>query len=131
MELGGLFLSALLSATILPGGSEAILVYLDSLAEHGFWTLLAVASIGNTIGGMTSYLLGRIFPQRQFTRTGVQKAIARISKYGSPALLLSWVPFIGDVLCVAAGWLRINWLVSVIFIGVGKTARYAVLLAIL
>ncbi len=131
MELGGLFLSALLSATVLPGGSEAVLVYLDSRAERGFWTLLAVASVGNTIGGMSSYILGRLFPQRQSNKKGVQKAIAKITKYGSPVLLLSWVPIIGDVLCVGAGWLRINWLVSAIFIGVGKTARYTVLLVVL
>ncbi|MDE0310589.1 MAG: DedA family protein [Acidiferrobacterales bacterium] len=131
MELGGLFLSALLSATVLPGGSEAILVYLDSLAEYGFWTLLAVASAGNTLGGMTSYLLGRIFPKRRFTSASASKAIAGISRYGPPLLLLSWVPVIGDGLCVAAGWLRINWLLSAILIGAGKTARYAVVLVVL
>lgn len=128
MDLTGLFVSALLSATLLPGGSEAILVYLDAMTEHGFWTLLAVASIGNTIGGMTSYLLGRIFPHRQARKKDIQNAIEKITRYGPPVLVLSWVPIIGDVLCVGAGWLRINWIVSAIYIGVGKTARYAFLL---
>jgi len=46
-------------------------------------------------------------------------------------LLLSWLPVIGDPLCAAAGWLRLHWLLSLVFIGVGKTARYAVLLYLL
>ena len=128
MDLASLFVSALLSATILPGGSEALLVYLDAAAEHGFWTLLLVASVGNTIGGMTSYLLGRIFPMRQSKKKGVQNAVEKVTRYGPPILLLSWVPLIGDALCVGAGWLRVNWVYAAILIGVGKTARYAVLL---
>ncbi len=131
MELTGLFFSALLSATVLPGGSEAVLVYLDSSEKYGFWELLSVATVGNTLGGMSSYLIGRVFPQRQFEKKSVQKAISTFSRYGSPILLLSWVPVVGDAFCVAAGWFRMNWIVAAIFIGIGKTARYAVLLAIL
>ena len=59
-----------------------------------------------------------------------QNAVNRIREYGSPVLLLSWLPVIGDPLCVAAGWLRINWLTAVIFIGIGKTLRYWVVLYI-
>jgi membrane protein YqaA with SNARE-associated domain len=57
-----------------------------------------------------------------------QQAVLRIQRWGSPALLFSWLPLAGDPLCVAAGWLRIHWLASLLFIGVGKTARYAALL---
>lgn len=131
MDLTGLFVSALLSATLLPGGSEAILLYLYARTDHGFWTLLTVASVGNTIGGMSSYLIGRIFPRYQARRKYTRQAIERITRYGPPALLLSWVPIVGDVLCAAAGWLRINWIVSALYIGVGKSARYAFLLIVL
>ena len=54
--------------------------------------------------------------------------MSRLQHWGSPLLLLSWLPVIGDPLCVAAGWLRLHWLLSLVMIGVGKTARYAVLL---
>jgi membrane protein YqaA with SNARE-associated domain len=52
-----------------------------------------------------------------------------VRKYGSPVLLLAWVPVIGDVLCVAAGWLRINWISTMLFMAVGKFARYWVIAA--
>jgi len=54
------------------------------------------------------------------------KAIERLRRWGAPVLLLSWLPIIGDPLCVAAGWLRIHWLLSLMLIGIGKTVRYTV-----
>ena len=133
--LWGLFASALLSSTLLPGGSEAVLVYLTCNEAHRHVTLLFVAAAGNTVGGMTSWGLGRLigmkYPARGLVKPAQQQAVARIQRWGSPALLLSWLPLVGDPLCVAAGWLRMHWLVSVVFIGVGKTARYAVLLYLL
>ncbi len=57
-----------------------------------------------------------------------QPAIERIRRWGSPVLLLSWLPVIGDPLCVAAGWLRIHWLLSLVLIGIGKTVRYLVVI---
>jgi len=128
MDLTSLFLSAFGAATLLPGGSEVVLVYLKHSTNHGFWTLLAVAAAGNTLGGMTSYLIGRFVPRLRKDNRKLQVSIARIKRYGAPVLLLSWVPVIGDVLCVGAGWLRISWLASAIFIGIGKTLRYAVVM---
>jgi membrane protein YqaA with SNARE-associated domain len=93
--------------------------------------LLAVATLGNTLGGMSSWVIGRFiawrFPARRFAAKE-QRAITRIQRWGSPALLFSWLPVIGDPLCLAAGWLRIDWLPSLVFIAVGKAVRYAVLL---
>ncbi len=105
-----------------------ILVYLNHSTSHGFWTLLSVAAAGNTLGGMTSYLIGRVVPTLHNDKPKLQASIARIKHYGLPVLLLSWVPLMGDVLCVAAGWMRINWIAAAIFIGIGKTLRYAVIL---
>lgn len=86
------------------------------------WQALLVASLANTLGGMTSYLLGRLFPFDETRRH--HRAMLWLKAHGSPALLLSWLPLIGDALCVAAGWLRINAWHAALFMLVGKTARY-------
>jgi len=130
-SLWGLFLSAFISSTLLPGGSEAVLMLLAANSAGDKLVLLAVATLGNTLGGMSSWALGRFiawrFPARRFAAKQ-QRAIGRIQRWGSPALLLSWLPVVGDPLCLAAGWLRIHWLSSLLFIAAGKAARYAVLL---
>ncbi|MDH3948925.1 MAG: DedA family protein [Gammaproteobacteria bacterium] len=131
-SLWSLFASAFLSSTLLPGGSEAVLAYLASNETHGYIILLFVAAAGNTLGGMTSWGLGWLiavkYPARGLVKPAQQQAVVRIQRWGSPVLLLSWLPLLGDPLCVAAGWLRMHWLVSLLFIGGGKTARYAALL---
>lgn len=119
VSLTALFASSFLAATLLPGGSEAVLFGVLKLHPAEFWPALAVATTGNTLGGMSSYLIGRILPQ-----TKPLKGLVAVRKYGSPALLLSWVPIVGDPLCVAAGWLRFNPWHSLLFIAIGKFARY-------
>jgi membrane protein YqaA with SNARE-associated domain len=130
-SLWGLFLSAFASSTLLPGGSEAVLLLLAVKTAADKALLLSVASLGNTLGGMSTWALGRViawrFPARRFAEKE-QRAVARIQRWGSPVLLLSWLPLIGDPLCLAAGWLRIHWLPCLLFIAAGKTARYAVIL---
>lgn len=130
-SLWGLFLSAFTSSTLLPGSSEVVLVLLAAKSSADKLLLLAVATLGNTLGGMSSWALGRFiawrFPARRLADQH-QRAIARLRHWGSPALLLSWLPVIGDPLCLAAGWLRTHWLPSVLFIAAGKAGRYAVLL---
>jgi len=126
-----LFISALISSTLFPGGSEAVLLYQATNQLAAPWLLLTVATVGNTIGGMLSWLLGRWlvwrFPARQLEQKH-QTALHRIQRWGSPALLFSWLPVVGDPLCLAAGWLRIAWPVSLLFIAVGKGLRYGALL---
>ena len=114
-----LFASSFLAATLLPGGSEAVLFGMLKLHPHQMWAALAVATLGNTLGGMSTYLLGRFIPQKTEL-----KGLARVQRYGAPILLLSWVPIIGDPLCVAAGWLRLNPWLSALCIAAGKFARY-------
>ena len=131
MDLTALFFSAFLAATLLPGGSEALLIYLDHVSQHGFWILLATATVGNTLGGMVSYAMGRIIPAHRLSKPNLQRALIKIRQYGAPILVLAWVPFVGDALCVAAGWVRLNWISAAVFIGIGKTARYALVMAVL
>ena len=119
LSLGGLFLSSFLAATLLPGGSEAVLFGVLKLNPGLLWPALALATLGNTLGGMSSYLLGRFLPEQKPGRS-----LAWVHRYGSPALLLAWAPLIGDALCVAAGWLRLNALYVAVFMVVGKLARY-------
>ena len=129
--LGSLFASAFLSATLLPGGSELVLAFLADADNHHGVLLLVVASAGNTLGGMTSWLIGRLIPPGRLQRPGLHPSVDRIRKYGRPVLLLSWVPIIGDPLCVAAGWLRVSWQWALLYIAIGKTARYAVVLLLI
>jgi membrane protein YqaA with SNARE-associated domain len=121
-SLWALFGSSFLAATLLPGGSEAALFAVLKLHPGQTWLALAIATLGNTLGGMSSYLIGRILPQKKEL-----PGLPAVRKYGSPALLLSWVPIIGDPLCVAAGWLRLNPWRSALFMGLGKLARYLVI----
>lgn len=120
--LRGLFLSAFVSATILPGNSEIVLVAVLAKFPRLFWEAIFVATIGNTLGGMTSYAIGRFFPNKT-----EGKALAWLRRYGEWTLLLSWVPLIGDALCVAAGWLRINAWLTLLMLALGKCARYLLL----
>ena len=120
--LTALFASSFLAATLLPGGSEVVLFGALKLHPDRLWLLLAVATMGNTLGGLSSYLIGRLIPQKSQL-----KGLPTVQRWGSPALLLSWVPLIGDPLCVAAGWLRLNPWWSLLFIAIGKFARYWVI----
>ena len=121
-SLWALFTGSFLAATLLPGGSEAVLYAVISAHPQSVAAALAVATLGNTLGGMTSYALGRLIPQ-----TKPLRGLDAVRRYGSPALLLAWVPFLGDPLCVAAGWLRLNAALSALFMAIGKFARYWVI----
>ena len=118
-SLWALFGSSFLAATLLPGGSEAVLFGVLKIYPEQLWPALGVATLGNTLGGMSSYLIGRLIPQKKDLR-----GLPVLQRYGSPALLLAWVPFVGDPLCVAAGWLRFDPWLSALFMAVGKFARY-------
>lgn len=130
MSLWYLFITAFISSTLFPGGSEAVLAYLVSESNHSLLFLVLVATLGNTLGAMTSWGIGRLISIRYSTeklsKASQQKAVDRLQKYGSPVLLLSWLPIIGDPLCVAAGWLRIHWLQCLLFVAVGKLLRYII-----
>lgn len=127
--LWALFISSFLAATLLPGGSEAVLFGLLKMQSASFWPALVVATLGNTLGGLSSYAIGRLLPQRiadPRTRAGrwQRRTHAWAQRYGSPVLLGAWIPLIGDPLCVAAGWLRLNLLPVTLFMAAGKLARY-------
>lgn len=119
LSLWGLFLSSLLGATLLPGGSELVLLGVLRLHPDLFWPAVLLGTLGNTLGGMVTFGMGFMLPQTQQL-----KHVDRVSSYGTPALLLAWAPIIGDALCLTAGWLRLNPWRAALFMAVGKFARY-------
>lgn len=97
------FASAFISSTLMPGGSEALLA--GALAQTPdnaprIWRLVLLATAGNTMGAMTTWLIGRLIPEKE--KTG--RALSWLRRWGAPALLLSWLPVVGDALPLAAGW---------------------------
>jgi membrane protein YqaA with SNARE-associated domain len=126
----GPFVGSFLAATLLPGGSEALLLWELQQTPERAHLLWAVATLGNTLGGLSSWLIGwwlaRRFPRRGLRSQRQRQALQRLARYGSPLLLLSWLPILGDPLCLAAGWSGVRLLPAVLFIGLGKGVRYAV-----
>ncbi|MCG6872665.1 MAG: VTT domain-containing protein [Gammaproteobacteria bacterium] len=133
LDSWALFTSAFLSSTLLPGSSEAVLAWLAADAVSFPWQLWAIASLGNTLGGLSSWLLGWLAAKGigRWSHAPRPEALERFARYGQPALLLSWVPLLGDPLCVAAGYLRVPLWAATIWIATGKAARYLLLLWLL
>lgn len=126
LTLLSLFGSSFFSATLLPGNSEILLVALltKSLVAPA-WLVLA-ATLGNTLGGLTNVIIGRLLPALKPQR-GLETAQKWLQRFGPAALLLSWLPVVGDLLCVLAGWLRMPWGPVVLFLTIGKALRYVIL----
>lgn len=122
-----LFSTGFLSATLLPGGSEANFLFLLNQNHYSIATLVLVAALGNTFGGMTNYYIGCILARRTIEQKHSQKAINWLQRYGYWTLLLSWLPVIGDPLCLAAGWLGLKQRWCWCLIAAGKTSRYLLL----
>jgi len=122
VSLYALFLSSFFAATLLPGGSEAALFAVLKAYPETLWVALVIATIGNTLGGMVTLGMGWLLPQTQQL-----KHVDKLRSYGPPALLLAWVPLIGDTLCLAAGWLRLNPWQAALFMAIGKFARYGLI----
>jgi membrane protein YqaA with SNARE-associated domain len=122
--LTALFVSAFTSATVLPGSSEVVLVaFLRAFPDRAL-AAIAVATVANTLGGLTTYGLGRVLPPKKDL---APRALAWVRRHGAAALLLSWVPLVGDALCAAAGWLRVSWWQAALAMALGKLARYCVI----
>jgi membrane protein YqaA with SNARE-associated domain len=118
--LAGLFAASFVAATVFPLPSEAALYAYLKANPESIGLAVAVATFGNTLGGMTTYLAGRLFPQKSVD----QKALGRIKRYGAPVTFFAWLPIVGDALCFAAGWLRIHWAAALVFMAAGRLARY-------
>ena len=129
LGLFGLFLGCLLSATIIPFSSEA-LVTGALLLDYSPWTVILVATLGNTIGGMTCYLLGWLCKWSwiehflKVKEETLAKAHQKVEKYGSFAALLTWIPIIGDPIALAMGLMRTRVVPTTLLMFIGKGLRY-------
>lgn len=145
--LGAIFLISLLAATLLPLGSEPVLLGYVALTPSAAWVAIGIATLGNTLGGVITYWMGvgahRAFAGRTQGKQASHvpesagldlptgrwqlRAQALAQRYGAPVLLLSWLPLVGDPLCGVAGWMRLPFASCLIYIAIGKFVRYVVI----
>jgi len=125
-----LFFSALMSATLLPGGSEVLLMARLNAGGDPL-ALVLIATLGNLLGSLLTYALGRLGNHALHLRWlriddhDLVRAERWFARWGRPALLLAWLPVLGDPLCFVAGLLRVGLPSFVLLVGAGKLARYA------
>ncbi|HPK34166.1 MAG TPA: DedA family protein [Ottowia sp.] len=122
--LGAVFIASFLAATLLPGGSELVFAGFLQLHPDQAWPALALATVGNTLGGMTTYAMARAIPHG-----ATPPRAAWIERHGAPVLVLAWAPLVGDALCAAAGWLRLSPVACAAWMALGKLLRYALIQA--
>lgn len=137
--LGAIFVVSTLAATLIPFGSEPVLfAYVREMPEM-YWPAMAAATAGNVAGGAISYGMGRAgrrgyeawrgrpvgtAPARPRDDRWHRYARGVLERLGPPAMLLAWLPGIGDPLCAVAGWLRFAFWPSLIYMAIGKFLRY-------
>ena len=129
------FVVALISATLLPMGSEPAVFGLVKLNPELFWPAVLVATAGNTIGGAISWWMG-YGAERAYERVAHHKphelrALQWLERFGPKACLLAWLPGVGDPLCAVAGWLKLPFWPCVLYMAIGKFARYVTMTAAL
>jgi membrane protein YqaA with SNARE-associated domain len=117
--LAAVALAGFLAATLLPLSSEAVLFAVLRAQPELATAALLTATLANTLGGMTTYALGRYAARKR-----PLQRIETMRRWGAPALLFAWVPIVGDGLVLAAGWLRVNWAAAALFQAAGRCARY-------
>lgn len=144
--LPAVFLIALISATLLPLGSEPAVFGYVKLAPEMFWPAIVVATAGNVIGGMIDWWMGYaarkawiVYRRRHRLAGGTdaeleqrrpklgEKWFGWMRRFGPPVLILGWLPVVGDPLCTVAGWLRLPWPQCLIWMTAGKFIRYVVM----
>jgi membrane protein YqaA with SNARE-associated domain len=129
-----MFSAAFIAATLLPGGSEVLLIALVNERHDRWLVLVLVATVGNTLGSVTSYYLGSLgrfaTTPEAMAKGRYRHSIGLIQGYGYWSLLLAWVPLIGDLLCLLAGWMKLSVVKSTLMIFIGKGIRYLLVAAI-
>ena len=132
--LSTVFVVAVVSATLLPLGSEFAVIGLVKLNPELFWPAIVVATVGNTLGGMISWWMGygaELAYERVAHKRAQVHALQFLERFGPKACLLSWLPGVGDPLCAVAGWLKMPLWPCTMYMAIGKFGRYVVLTALL
>ncbi|MEI6734293.1 MAG: YqaA family protein [Comamonadaceae bacterium] len=132
--LSTVFVVSFISATLLPLGSEPAVFGLVSLNPSLFWQTIAVATVGNTLGGALDWAMGfashAVVDRYQHSKHHL-KALDWLNRIGPKACLLAWLPIIGDPLCAVAGWLKLPFWPCLAYMAIGKFARYIAMTAAL
>lgn len=137
--LSTVFVVALVSATLLPAGSEWVVLGFLKLEPDLFWATMFVATAGNTVGGAISWWMGygaerayeRAYERVRERKPSELRALKWLERFGPRACLLSWLPVVGDPLCAVAGWLRLPFWPCLVYMAIGKFARYVSMTAAL
>ena len=128
--LSTLFVVAMVSATLLPVGSEPALYGLVRLNPAMLWPGILVATLGNTLGGAISWWMGygvEVAYERLTHKRVEHRVLGWLERFGPKACLLSWLPVVGDPLCGVAGWLKLPFWPCVLYMAIGKFCRYVVM----
>jgi len=128
--LTSVFLVSLISATLIPLGSEPAVFAVVKANPALFWATMAVATLGNTLGGVIDYWMGYQAKQ-SFARERQSRWFHWLERYGAKTMLLSWLPGIGDPLCTLGGWLHLPFWPSIAYMALGKFIRYLTMTSLL
>ncbi|MEK8050456.1 YqaA family protein [Ideonella sp. DXS22W] len=132
--LSTVFVVSFVSATLLPLGSEPAVFGLVQLNPALFWPAIAVATVGNTLGGAVTWWMGygaeRAY-ERTTHRSAQLRALQWLRRFGPRACVLAWLPGVGDPLCAVAGWLKLPFWPCVAWMALGKFLRYVTMTAAL
>jgi membrane protein YqaA with SNARE-associated domain len=129
-----IFIVSVISATLLPMGSEPAVFGLVKLNPDLFWPAVVVATVGNTLGGAISWWMGygaEVWYERSQHRRFEARALKWLESFGAKACLLAWLPGVGDPLCAVAGWLKLPFWPCVGYMAIGKFLRYLLMTATL
>ena len=133
--LSTVFVVAFVSATLLPMGSEPAVFGLVKLNPELFWPAVFVATAGNTLGGALTWWRGyaaeRAYERVKHRKPPDARALRWLERFGAKACLLAWLPVVGDPLCGVAGWLKLPFWPCVLYMAIGKFARYVTMTAAL
>ena len=130
--LSTVFVVSFISATLLPMGSEPVVLGVIHLNPAQYWPVIAVATVGNTLGGALDYAMGRGAGHlaAQASNASVQtRALRWLHRLGPKACLLGWLPLVGDPLCTLAGWLKLPFWPCLAYMLIGKFLRYVLMTA--
>lgn len=128
--LTSVFVVSVISATLLPLGSEPAVFAVVKANGALFWPAIGVATVGNTIGGMIDYWMGYEAKQA-FAKERESHWFTWLRRFGAKTMLLAWLPAIGDPLCTLGGWLKLPFWSCVFYMALGKFLRYVTMTGVL
>ena len=124
--LTSVFLISFISATLLPLGSEPAVFAVIKANPNLYWAVMFVATVGNTLGGVVDYWMG-YYAKKAFAAERDTTWFRWLRRFGAKTMLLAWLPGIGDPICTLAGWLKLPFWPSVMYMAIGKFLRYVLM----